>query len=262
MAYWIGYGASEEKSRLNSSNFAIFELVKFLGAKMSYIRILLIAAITILDTLKAVFEITFIKRPKFYQTAKRWAKKVLRISGIKLKLEGLENIDINETYVFVSNHSSLYDIPVLQASLPVNFRIIYKKELEKIPVFGWGLKKSPYIGIVREDPRLSMKSIEAAIESIKMGDSVLIYPEGTRTPDGNLQEFKRGAFMLAGKSGKPIVPIAIIGTFPILANGIGGIKPAEVIVKIGEPIYYTIGSKKDELDLMQLVHEKISQLLK
>lgn len=229
---------------------------------MPYIRVFLIAIVTIIDTLKAVLRIKFFKNPKFYRTAAKWAQKVLRISGIRLTIEGMENINPSETYIFVSNHTSLYDIPILQANLPVNFRIIYKKELEKVPVWGWGLKESPYIGIVREDPRLSMKSMEEAIESIKSGDSVLIYPEGTRTKDGNLQEFKRGAFMLAGKSGKPIIPVAVIGTFPILTNGISGIKPTKVILRIGEPIYYTIENKKDELDLMMRVHNKIETMLK
>lgn len=229
---------------------------------MSYIRLLLIIVITIIDSIRVIIHLFLSKNPDFHGYAQKWAKKLLKISGIKVQATGLENIRRDETYIFVANHSSLFDIPVLQASIPNDFRIIYKKELERIPIFGYGLKKSPYIGIVREDPRKSMESIEQAIEIIQKGASVLIFPEGTRTRDGSLGEPRRGAFLLATRSGKPIVPVAVKGTFEILSNGIKGIRPHTVKVCIGEPIRELPQNKAEEKKLQEETWQLIKKFLK
>ncbi len=203
---------------------------------MYLVKLLLIILVTLFDSVAVILHLTFSKSPDFHSFARRWARRLLKISGIEVVVEGSENLQKQETYVFIANHSSLFDIPVLQASIENDFRIIYKKELEKIPVFGYGLKKSPYIGIVREDPRKSMQSLELAIQTIQNGASVLIFPEGTRSKNGNLGIPRRGAFLLATRSGKPIVPIAIKGTYEILSNGIKGLRPRLVHVKIFQPI--------------------------
>lgn len=240
----------------------IFVFGKFANIRfMHYLRLLAILIVTVWDSVLVLLHLIFAKKPDFHSYARRWARKLLKIAGIKLEIEGLENINPNETYIFVSNHSSLFDIPVLQSSLPNDFRIIYKKELEKIPIFGYGLKKSPYIGIIRDDPRQSMKSIEQAIATIQNGSSVLIFPEGTRTKDGNLGEPRRGAFFLATHSQKPIVPIAIKGTYEILNNGLSGIKPRTVQLKIGQAIRKIPRNRVEEVALQTETWDIIKKFL-
>jgi len=131
----------------------------------------------------------------------------------------------------------LLDIPVLIYGLDDNVRIIYKKELENIPIFGWGMKQSPFIPVSRGDGGESMKSLNEAISAMKESKSILIYPEGTRSVDGTLGEFKRGAFVLAEKAGKKIVPVTVIGTNKILPKGTTKIlKGAKVRIIISEPM--------------------------
>lgn len=228
---------------------------------MHYLRLITILIVTIWHSILVIVHLVFAKKPDFHRYARCWAKKLLRIARIQIKIEGIENINPNETYIFVANHSSLFDIPVLQASIPNDFRIIYKKELEKVPIFGYGLKKSPYIGIVREDPRQSMQSVEQAILTIQNGASVLVFPEGTRTKDGNLGEPHRGAFRLATRSEKPIVPIAIKGTYEILSNGISGIKPRTVRLKIGQPIHKMPQNRVEEVALQNETWDIIKKFL-
>ncbi len=198
----------------------------------------------------------------FYNTAKKWGLSILRIAGVKLEIIGMENVNPDENYVFVSNHSSLFDIPVLQYALPCNFRIVYKRELEKIPFFGYVLIKSPYIGIVREDSKDAMKGMKQAIEDFQKGASVLLFPEGTRSKDGNLQDFKRGAFMLASKSQKPIVPVTIVGSNKILPKGHYSFEEGLVKVIIHQPVNMPkSGNKKDELEIQNQVFDVINKTL-
>jgi len=228
---------------------------------MKYLKIIAIALVTIMDTFKVLVILSFKGEKRFHQSAKNWARCLLSIIGVDLRVMGAEKINPNQSYIFIANHSSLLDIPVLQSALDNDFRIIYKKELEKIPIFGYGLKKSPYIAVVRDDPRESMTSIENAINTIKQGASVLIFPEGTRSPDGELQEFKRGAFLLASRSQKTIVPIAIIGTNKLLPSKKFDIRKGKVSLIIGEPIQNEIKSRSDEKELMAKVHSIIKQMI-
>lgn len=198
---------------------------------------------------------------KHHQHTRNWAIKVLKICGIKIEIIGYEFLDKSQSYIYVSNHSSLFDIPVILASVNDNVRIIYKKELEKIPIFGWGLAVSPYIAIRRADPKDALGSLEEAIQSIKDGDSVLVYPEGTRSKDGKLQSFKRGAFLLASRSGKPIIPISIIGTFEIIPKNTFYINSSTVKLIIHPPIEIKNISSIEEKILMQRVHSIISESL-
>ncbi|MGB9701703.1 MAG: lysophospholipid acyltransferase family protein [Candidatus Kapaibacteriota bacterium] len=202
------------------------------------------------------------KSIKFYKIPPQFGNSILKIAKIKPNIIGIENVDLNENYVFVANHTSLFDIPILQAKIPVNFRMIYKKELEKIPFFGLVLKKSPYISIIREESKNAMESINQAIESIKTGTSVVIFPEGTRSKDGQLQEFKRGAFLLAARAGKPIIPITIIGTDKILPKGKLEFNSGEITVIFDKPIPVNQEiSRKEEKELISKIFNIMSENL-
>lgn len=198
---------------------------------------------------------------KFHILTKNWAKHALRIGGVKLDISGDDYFDKDKTYVFASNHSSFFDIPILIYGIKNNVRIIYKKELEKAPFFGKGLNRSAYISIDRSDPRKSMESLADAVKSIEEGDSVLIYPEGTRSPDGKLHEFKRGAFMLASRSGKPIVPVTIVGAYDIYRKGSFSINPGTVKIIFSPPLDNDSTDKSEEKKLMDKLFTIISENL-
>ncbi len=193
----------------------------------------------------------------FHALSRLWAKTILVTCGVRVRVRGLENIDPSMSYVYVSNHASMFDIPAIIATIPDQIRIVYKKELEIIPVFGWGLKWGSYIGIDRGRGPKAMRSLEEAIKTIQKGASVLLYAEGTRTRDGKLQPFKRGAFNIAVRAGIPVVPLAINGTFTILPKGSIVIRPHPVVLVLGTPIPVTGEGKEEELRLMDAVHEAI-----
>lgn len=241
------------------TEFAKTKRSNFLKKVLTAFKLTAIAIVTIYFAIKTIIILKLTKNPKtFYKDSKVWPSILLKISGIKLNVEGTENIDKNENYVFVANHSSLYDIPVVMLGIPNKIKIIYKEELEKIPIFGTGLKVSPFIRVKRSDPQNAMKSIEAAIQSVQGDTSVLVFPEGTRSEDGEIQEFKRGAFMLATRSNKPIVPITIIGTTQILPSKSKVINSGNVRLIIGKPIFIENElNRQEEKSLMQSVRNII-----
>jgi 1-acyl-sn-glycerol-3-phosphate acyltransferase len=165
-----------------------------------------------------------------------WARIQLWAAGISVSVEGAEHIAA-PPYLFMSNHQSALDISVLLSCLPVPFKFVAKRELFRIPVFGRAIKKAGYINIDRDNPREALKAIEDAVAKIKSGVSVLIFPEGTRSPDGNLLPFMKGAFSLATRAGVPVVPLAVIGTNPLQPPGCAvATQTGRVTVRVGKPI--------------------------
>jgi 1-acyl-sn-glycerol-3-phosphate acyltransferase len=228
---------------------------------IGFFRLLLAALFTVMVAITAILGNLFDRQRGriFFWLARRWARGVLALCGLRLRVSGGDLVDHSSHYVYVSNHASLFDIPVLTAALPTDIRIIYKKELEKIPIFGWNLKWGPYIAIDRANKIEALRSVDVAARRIHDGDSVLLYAEGTRTQDGCLQPFKRGAFNLAVKSGVPIVPVTINGTFTIMAKGSFAIRPGPVDVVLHSPIVVQQdGGREEEIRLMEEVHRAIA----
>lgn len=168
--------------------------------------------------------------------ARWWAQSILFVSRTKVTVQGLENIDPNKPYIYMPNHSSNFDIPVLLGHLPVQFRWLAKAELFKFPLFGYAMKRVGYISIDRSNRKSAFESLEQAAAAIRNGRSVLIFPEGTRSRDNRIQEFKKGGFVLAIKSGVPIVPVIIHGTWQIMAKTGITIRPGNVLLEILQPI--------------------------
>ncbi len=195
----------------------------------------------------------------FHALSRMWARTILFTCGVRVRVRGLEKLVSTANYVYVSNHASMFDIPAILASIPDQIRIVYKKELEVIPIFGWGLKWGSYIGIDRGRGPKAMRSLEEAIAKIRHGASVLLYAEGTRTRDGKLQPFKRGAFNIAVRAGIPVVPLTINGTFSILPKGSMIIRPHPVELVLGTPIPVTGEGKDEEMRLMKAVHEEMQK---
>lgn len=195
----------------------------------------------------------------YFKLAKIFSGGVLWISGIKLKVTGLENFEHNKTYVFVSNHSSQYDIVTLQRTIPNRMAIVFKKELAKIPFFGWQLYLGPYVMIDRQNMERAMKSIEEAKQKMeKQKISIVVFAEGTRSKTGEVQPFKRGAFRLATQVGFPIIPVSIYGSDKIMPKGTFKLKPGTINVHFDKPILTeAIKTRQDEIDLMNKVRDII-----
>jgi len=190
-----------------------------------------------------------------------WAKIILRVCGICVTVRGRKNVNPEAPRIYMCNHQSFFDIWTLLAFLPVDFKFILKQELMKIPLLGPAMIRAGYIGIERKDPRKAVKSIALAAQRIRDGASVLIFPEGTRSPDGRLQSFKRGGFNLAFKSGCDIVPVVINGSHRIATKGSLRINKGAYSLHIGEPISLTDYGKKDIQRLMDKVHDAIAAQL-
>lgn len=184
-----------------------------------------------------------------------WARIILWICGVKVIVKGRERIDPSRARIYMSNHQSYFDIMALLAHLPVNFKFIMKQELMRIPLFGFVVKRARYIGIERSHPKKALKSMNEAAGKIRGGDSVLIFPEGTRSIDGSLQHFKKGGFNLAFRSGCEIVPIAISGSYRIAPKGSLKINRGTFHIHFGEPISTADFNKRDLNALMDRVRE-------
>jgi len=185
--------------------------------------------------------------------ARIWAKCILVASGIKVTVKGHSNIDSAGSYIYMSNHLSNFDIPVLLAYLPVQFRWLAKAELFKIPLFGYAMQRAGYISIDRSNFRSAVQSLKRAAKNIRDGVSVLIFPEGTRSQDFNIQPFKKGGFVLAVDSGVPIIPVIIHGTWPIMPKKRTLVKPGNVVLEIAKPIKSSDYTRKTKEDLMEKV---------
>ena len=194
-----------------------------------------------------------------HQVARVWARLILIVSRIKVTVEGLSNIDPDKSYIYMSNHQSNFDIPVMLAYLPVQFKWLAKAELFKIPIFGRGMRGAGYISIDRSNRKAAVQSLKEAARKIQNGASVLIFPEGTRSLDGKIRPFKKGGFVLAVESGVPVVPMAIQGTFPIMPKNRMLIKPGPVVLEIKEPIDATGFTRKTKGVLLEKVRDTICE---
>lgn len=195
----------------------------------------------------------------FHALARGWARTSLFICGLKVRVRGLENLDMTGNYVYVSNHASMFDIPAILATIPDQIRILYKKELNWIPIFGWGLKYGSYIAIDRRRSSDAMKSLEEAADKIRTGASALLFAEGTRTLDGKLQPFKRGAFNLAVRAGVPVVPLTINGSYKLLPKRSIVVHSGEVELILETPIEIKGSGREEEIRLMTEVHGAIGK---
>lgn len=193
---------------------------------------LLIAVLSIL-----IFPIDYRRRVS-NPLMKVWTNVVLFIYGIKVNVYGAENIDPSKGKIYVSNHASYFDIFVQLAKLPDNVRMIYKKEISRVPVLGWAMWSVGFIALDRVKIRSAMKSLDKAAQKVREGLSVVIYPEGTRTQDGKVGEFKRGMFFLADKAKADIIPVSLSGTYELMPMGTMKVKRGTVNMVIGKPIKY------------------------
>jgi 1-acyl-sn-glycerol-3-phosphate acyltransferase len=167
--------------------------------------------------------------------ARAWSWLILKTTGVRVRVEGLERIAGGTTYVFVSNHQSIYDIPVIFASLPYQLRIIAKESLALFPVLGWHLRRGGHLFVDRKHPDRS-GILERWRALVSEGLSLIIFAEGTRSADGRVGRFKAGSFLLAIEAGLPVVPLAIVGTRNIMPKGRLRTEPGDVTLVVHDPI--------------------------
>lgn len=170
-----------------------------------------------------------------HRCARAWSWLILKTTGVRVTVEGLERITPGTTYVFVSNHQSIYDTPVVFNSLPYQLRIIAKDSLARFPVLGWHLKRGGHLFVDRRKPDHG-RILKRWRGLVSEGLSLIIYAEGTRSPDGHVAKFKGGSFLLAIEAGLPIVPIAVIGTRAVMPKGRLRTEPANVSLVVHDPI--------------------------
>jgi 1-acyl-sn-glycerol-3-phosphate acyltransferase len=187
-----------------------------------------------------------------------WCNGSLGLFGVKVNVSGKQNLDRGKGKVYVSNHSSYLDIFVILAKVPDNIRMIYKKEINRIPLISWAMLAADFVPINRKNVRFAMRSIDKAAKKMKKGISFVVFPEGTRSGDGNVKEFKRGIFILAEKSEADIVPVSISNTFNLMPRGTLKIMPGTVNLVIGKPMKFR--REKEFLDeVRNLVKENMSE---
>ena len=195
--------------------------------------------------------------------ARAWARMLLRVSFVSMKVEGLEKIDPKGSYVFVANHLSYMDTPCILAAIPVQFRFMAKKGLFKIPFLGYHLSRAGHIAVPRDNPREAIKAMAEAGKIVReRGISILIFPEGGRSPNAKLQSFREGAFYIAINAGVPVVPVAICGSEKVLPFGSGTVSPGNVRMRIGEPVSTAGMTTKDRGALALKMHDAVYELLK
>ena len=196
------------------------------------------------------------------RVAHLWGRTCLRIVGVPVSVEGLDNIVGRELYVIMANHESSLDILLLLTALPpsVELRFLAKQSLFAIPFLGWAMTSAGFIPVNREDRSTAAATLKQTLDEVKRGGSPLVFPEETWTTDGRLLPFARGGFLVALKSGLPILPIGLEGPRLVLPPGEGVIWPRRVTVRIGEPIA-TSGLGVSRLrELVQLTRSRVDRL--
>jgi len=189
-----------------------------------------------------------------------WSWLIMKTIFSPVTVTGLDKIDISKPHVYAANHASALDIPVLYVNLPFQFRIAFKKELLSYPVVGWQLKRSGQICIDQQNPSHSISSIRAALKGLKAGLPLVIFPEGGRTPDGEIKPFLPGAFFLAIKAQVDIVPVALVGTYELLPMNTYHIKCRPLEMRVGEPISTTGLTMRDMETLSAKVQKALEDL--
>lgn len=195
----------------------------------------------------------------FIRCGRRWARGLLRTAGVQVRVEGLEHLDPDRSYVFMSNHQSHFDVLALLHALPFDLRAVTKQELARVPLFGWALAAAGFIFVDRSNRDRAIASLARAGEVLRSGRSILVFAEGTRSPDGALLPFKKGGFMMALGAGAPVVPVAVAGSRDVLAKHSLRLRPGPIRVRVMPPIETAGRGSGDRDRLMTEVRRAIER---
>ena len=222
---------------------------------------LIVLATVVMGTLSTLASFFDPSGNRSHAIARLWSRILILVSGMKVRVEGLEKVVPGAGYVIASNHLSLMDTPLVMAHIPLQFRFLAKRGLFKIPFIGGHLKRAGHVAIPREDARGSLKAMSEAARMIReRGVSALVFPEGSRST-GVMQEFKEGAAYIAIKAGVPIIPVAISGTRHVLPMGSAEVRPGPVSLRLGDPILTTGLGLPDRHRLTAEIRARILELM-
>ena len=207
------------------------------------------------------FPFDFTKGKILSKIVKFWARMIFFTARVKIQIIGIENLDMLKNYIFAANHSSSLDIPLMLGYIPFWIVPISKIELKWIPFLGWAMQMAGHVFVDRRNHEKAMLSISNIKEALlKTPRSILLFPEGSRTNDGQLKPFKSGGLSLGISTGMAIAPVAIIGTFESLGKGANSFKNNLLTVKIGSPIDTNEYIENDRRILSKLVYERVKEL--
>ena len=217
----------------------------------------------VLTLFTAVFTMLFVpfRNAEFVHKVQQfWSRSFYRLMFLPVTVEGLEHIQQGQSYVFVSNHQSMFDVWLIYGWLPVIFKWLMKAELRKVPFVGTACKAAGHIFVDRRNPKAAMESMEEVKKQLKDGVCTVIFPEGTRTKDGQVGRFKRGAFQIALDLQLPVVPISLSGCYNVLPKGKPFVYRRPVRMYVGEPIDIT--QFENNNDAIEFVRGKVIENIK
>jgi 1-acyl-sn-glycerol-3-phosphate acyltransferase len=191
-----------------------------------------------------------------HRVSSLWCRLLCRLNGVKIEISGLENILTDRPQIFVSNHQGYFDIFALSGYLPVQIRWVAKASLFKIPFMGWAMSASGYIPVERDNRRKAFEAFNKTLEKLKEGSSIIIFPEGTRSEDGEIGPFKKGSNLIASRSKCPMAPVTIIGSGSIIKKGSAVITPGSVQIIIS-PLVEPRTDKKENEEVLESIRETI-----
>lgn len=235
-------------------------LIRFLYFFYRPILMLLIVLDTAIVGVLVIFFSYFDPRSNMvYLIGRFWCRLNLLLTGINVSVEGMDFIRKNQPYIVMSNHQSHVDVWALSGYMPMQLRWVIKKELRKVPIFGLGCERMGHIFIDRGRSREALQGLKMAGEKIRAGASMIIFPEGTRSPDGKLQAFKKGGFVIALEAGVPILPVAVVGGNKLLPKKSLKIMPGRMKLIIHESISVEGYTNETKEELIQRVRKIIAQ---
>lgn len=196
-----------------------------------------------------------------HRIARVWARFCVRLSRSRLTIRGAENLHKHPVAVYAANHTSYMDTPVVFSALPFQFRILAKKELWRLPFIGWYLNRSGQIPIDTENPRAALSSLSAGVKALRSGMPLFVFPEGSRTPNGELQAFLSGAAFLAIRAQVPLIPIALSGVYDLLPIHTHHFYPGNLVMTVGAPIDTHGMTLRQADELTSRVRSAISTML-
>ena len=196
-----------------------------------------------------------------YSPVRMFIRAGLAMVGVRVEVSGIERLDPNQTYIFTPNHQSLIEVPLFVTYLGRNPAYLGKKEIFKYPVFGYGIRLIGVVPVDRSNSPSAVESARLATENLRHGKSYVVYPEGTRSRDGHLLPFKKGAFMMAIDAGVPVVPVTVSGATKIMPKAQIKVFPSTVRITIHEPISTAGYSKQNVVELMERTKAKIFSAL-
>jgi 1-acyl-sn-glycerol-3-phosphate acyltransferase len=179
-----------------------------------------------------------------HRCARAWARLILSTTGVRVQVSGLQHLEPGRSYVFAANHQSIYDIPIVFTSIPVQLRIVAKESLGRIPFMGWHLHRAGHLLVDRRNPGADIVSKMARL--VNEGNSLIVFPEGTRSADGVVGRFKKGSFAVAVDARLPVVPVTITGSRHVMRKGQLMVSPGEVQLVVHAPIT-TEGIARDQV---------------